>query len=138
MNDIVSFNNIVQIGLIGFTGLGFLLTSLKRPQYGLIANLVGQIFWLYSSYRAWREADQLGIFVSTIFVTIIQTTGLSLHRPLELLAAALLGLRSVLRFPQGHISSLSPSLASGLFLRKKERANNVSVPRPSGDRAEQR
>jgi hypothetical protein len=77
MNDIISFNDIVQIGLIGFTGLGFLLTSLKRPQYGLIANLVGQIFWLYSSYRAWREADQVGIFVTTIFVTLILVYGVS-------------------------------------------------------------
>lgn len=77
MNEIVSFNAVAQIGLVGFTGLGFLLTSLKRPQYGLIANLVSQMFWLYSSYRAWREADQVGIFITSICVTLILVYGVA-------------------------------------------------------------
>src|SRR5262249_20631569 len=59
------------------TGLGFLLTSLKLPHYGVIANLVGQVFWLYSSYRAWREADQIGIFISTICITLILAYGVT-------------------------------------------------------------
>jgi hypothetical protein len=45
----------MQIGLVVCTGLGFLLTSLKQPHYGVIANLIGQVFWVYSSYRAWRS-----------------------------------------------------------------------------------
>jgi hypothetical protein len=61
----------MQIGLVVCTGLGFLLTSVKLPHYGVIANLIGQVFWLYSSYRAWREADQIGIFISTICITLI-------------------------------------------------------------------
>jgi len=77
MNEIVSFNGVVQIGLVGFTGLGFLLTSLKRPQYGVIANLVSQMFWLYSSYRAWREADQIGIFITSICITLILIYGVA-------------------------------------------------------------
>jgi hypothetical protein len=77
MNEIVSFNAVVQIGLVGFTGLGFLLTSLKQPQYGLIANLVSQMFWLYSSYRAWREADQVGIFITSICITFILAYGVA-------------------------------------------------------------
>ena len=52
-----SLNTVMQIGLVGFTALGFLLTALKLPQYGLVANLISQIFWLYSSYQAWRQAD---------------------------------------------------------------------------------
>ncbi len=66
----VSFNTVAQVCLTIFTVLGFLLTSLKLPQYGLIAALISQVFWLYSSYRAWREANQLGIFVTTIFIVI--------------------------------------------------------------------
>jgi hypothetical protein len=77
MSEILSFNGFVQVGLIGFTGLGFLLTSLKRPQYGLIFNLAAQVFWLYSSYRAWREADQFGIFATTICITIILIYGVA-------------------------------------------------------------
>ena len=70
-------NIIMQIGLVVFTALGFLLTSLKLPHYGVIANLIGQVFWLYSSYRAWREADQIGIFVSTVVITLILVYGVT-------------------------------------------------------------
>jgi hypothetical protein len=70
-------NILMQIGLVVCTGLGFLFTSLKLPHYGVIANLIGQVFWLYSSYRAWREADQIGIFVSTICITLILIYGVT-------------------------------------------------------------
>ena len=69
------FNGIMQVGLVGFTLGGFLLTSLKMPEYGLILNLVAQIFWMYSAYRAWREANQIGIFVNTICITMIVMYG---------------------------------------------------------------
>ena len=70
-------NILMQTGLVICTGLGFLLTSLKLPHYGVIANLVGQVFWLNSSYWAWREADQIGIFISTICITIILVYGVT-------------------------------------------------------------
>lgn len=70
-----AMNSVMQIGLVGFTMLGFLLTSLKLPQYGLIANLISEIFWLYSTYRAWKEADQLGMFINTLIVTAILILG---------------------------------------------------------------
>jgi hypothetical protein len=67
----------MQIGLVGFTMLGFLLTGFKLPQYGLIANLISEIFWVYSSYKAWKEADQIGIFVTTIVITLILAWGVA-------------------------------------------------------------
>lgn len=70
-----TFNSLMQAGLIGFTVLGFLLTSLKLPQYGLISNLVAEIFWLYSSYKAWKEANQVGILIATIFIGLILIAG---------------------------------------------------------------
>ena len=72
-----SVNTVMQIGLVGFTALGFLLTALKLPQYGLVANLISQIFWLYSSYQAWRQADQIGIFVATVCITLILIGGIA-------------------------------------------------------------
>lgn len=75
MKKYLTLNNFMQIGLIGFTVTGFALTGLKLPEYGLIANLVSQIFWLYSSYKAWRNADQFGIFVTTIFIALIILAG---------------------------------------------------------------
>ena len=50
---------------------------MKLPHYGVAANLVGQIFWLYSSYRAWREADQIGMFILTIGITLILLYGVA-------------------------------------------------------------
>lgn len=72
----ISFNALVQIFLTAFTILGLILTSLKLPQYGLIAALISQFFWLYSSYKAWREAKQIGMFITTIIVTLIILFGL--------------------------------------------------------------
>jgi hypothetical protein len=69
------FNALMQMGLVGFTLVGFLLTSLKYPQYGLISNLISQIFWLYSSYKAWKEANQIGIFINTICILLILVYG---------------------------------------------------------------
>ena len=68
-------NVLMQIGLVGFTAGGFLLTALKLPQYGLISNLIAEVFWMYSSWRAWREANQIGIFIATIFITLILIGG---------------------------------------------------------------
>ena len=70
-----SLNTLMQIGLVGFTMLGFLLTSLKLPQYGVIANLISEIFWIYSAYKAWKEANQVGMFISTLIVTAILIFG---------------------------------------------------------------
>lgn len=64
-----------QVGLVFFTLGGFLLTSLKFPEYGLILALISQVFWLYSSYLAWRSADQIGMFVNTVITSLIITYG---------------------------------------------------------------
>lgn len=72
----INFNAVAQICLPIFTILGFLLISLKHSEYGLIATLISQIFWFYSSYKAWKEAKQLGIFITTIFISITVIFGL--------------------------------------------------------------
>jgi len=68
-------NTAMQIGLVFFTLLGFLLTAMKLPQYGLASNLFAQIFWFYTSIKAWREANQIGILINTIVVTLIVAYG---------------------------------------------------------------
>jgi hypothetical protein len=75
MRKILTLNAFMQLGLVAFTALGFLLTALKLPQYGLIANLLSQFFWLYSAYHAWRRADQVGIFVASVCITLILIGG---------------------------------------------------------------
>jgi len=71
MKKYLTSNNILQFNLVFFTILGFLFISLKLPQYGLILTLISEIFWLRASYKAWKEAGQFGIFINTIFITVI-------------------------------------------------------------------
>jgi hypothetical protein len=75
MPKTITVNALMQVGLVTLTALGFLLTALKLPQYGLIANLISQIFWLYSAYQAWRRAEQIGILITTVFITLILLGG---------------------------------------------------------------
>ena len=69
------FNKFTQVFLPTFTILGFAFTSLKKPELGLIFNLVAQIFWLYSSWQAWKKANQIGIFITTLVITVIVLYG---------------------------------------------------------------
>ena len=75
MKKQLNFNDYMQVGLVAFTMLGFLLTSLKYPQYGLIVNLISEFFWVYSSYKSWKQAGQIGMFINTIVITIIVMFG---------------------------------------------------------------
>jgi hypothetical protein len=70
------FNNVAQFALPGLTIGAQIATSLKFPQYGLILNLLAQPFWLYSSWKAWKQAGQIGILITTIIFTIITTLGI--------------------------------------------------------------
>ena len=69
------WNATVQVCVPGLTALGFLLISMKQPGYGVIVSLFSQIFWLYSSYKAWKTAGQVGIFVNTVISTLIFAYG---------------------------------------------------------------
>jgi hypothetical protein len=48
---------------------------MKLPEYGLILQLISQIFWIYSSWKAGKEAGQWGIFVTTLFISTIVVYG---------------------------------------------------------------
>jgi hypothetical protein len=69
------FERITQILLPMFTITGFLATSMKEPQIGLALNLFAQIFWLYSGWKAWKKANQIGIFINSIIITLILLYG---------------------------------------------------------------
>jgi hypothetical protein len=70
-----SWHTFAQVGLTTFTLLGILFTSLKLPQYGLISIFISEFFWVYSSYKAWKEAGQIGIFLTTVVYTLIALFG---------------------------------------------------------------
>lgn len=71
------FDKSTQVLLPFFTIAGFALTALKLPQWGLISNLIAQIFWLPSSYKAWKQAGQIGIFATTTIITLITIVGVA-------------------------------------------------------------
>jgi hypothetical protein len=64
-----------QVLLPTFTILGFFLVSIKKPELGLPLQLIGQIFWLYTGYVAWKKAGQIGIFISSLALTVIVLFG---------------------------------------------------------------
>ncbi|EKE19756.1 MAG: hypothetical protein ACD_8C00113G0004 [uncultured bacterium] len=53
-----------------------IITALKYPQYGLIVNLLAQPFWLYSSWKSYKEAGQIGIFVNTVVFSLVTLGGI--------------------------------------------------------------
>ncbi len=50
--------------------------ALKYPQWGLIINLASQPFWLYSSWKSYKEAGQIGILITTVIFTVITILGI--------------------------------------------------------------
>jgi hypothetical protein len=69
------FDAITNICLPVLTIACTALTALKLPQWGLAVNLVAQVFWLYSAYRAWKDANQVGIFITSVVMTVIIAAG---------------------------------------------------------------
>jgi hypothetical protein len=64
-------DSLSQIAIPIFTVLGYLLTSIKHPEWGLIASLISQPFWFHSSYKAYKEAGQVGILITSIILSLI-------------------------------------------------------------------
>lgn len=70
------FNATSQFALPLLTIGAQVAIAMKYPQYGLIINLAAQPFWLYSSWKSWKEAGQVGIMITTIIITIVLTFGI--------------------------------------------------------------
>lgn len=70
------FNILSQFLLPAFTLGAQLAVALKDPQLGLILNLLAQPFWIYSSWKAFKQAGQIGMLVNTIAFTAITAFGI--------------------------------------------------------------
>ncbi|KKP90537.1 MAG: hypothetical protein US57_C0001G0011 [Candidatus Moranbacteria bacterium GW2011_GWC2_37_73] len=64
-----------QVALPALTLGGQLAIALKFPKYGLVLALASQPFWLYSSWKAYKQAGQIGIFVNTVFFCLVTLFG---------------------------------------------------------------
>ena len=70
------FNSITQIALPFFTVGAQIATAFKYPQWGLIINLIAQPFWIYSSWKSYKGAGQIGIFITSIIFTVVTIVGI--------------------------------------------------------------
>ncbi|PLX21056.1 hypothetical protein C0584_04715 [Candidatus Parcubacteria bacterium] len=75
MNRIQFFDRSSQIAIPLFTLSGILAISLKHPALGLVLNLTAQPFWIYSTWKSYKKAGQIGMFINTIVMTLITVFG---------------------------------------------------------------
>lgn len=69
-------NAIVQVAIPGLTITTQIAIALKYPQWGLTINMLAQPFWIYSGWKAYKQAGQIGLFITTIIITIIIGLGI--------------------------------------------------------------
>ena len=69
------FNSFSQVAIPLLTLSGQIFTSMKLPQWGLILLLTAQPFWLYSSWKSYKNAGQVGILINTVVFTLITIFG---------------------------------------------------------------
>ena len=53
-----------------------ILVSLKLPEWGIVVNLMAQPFWIYSTYRAYKKAGQVGLLINSVVFTLVLIGGL--------------------------------------------------------------
>ena len=70
------FDRATQIFLPVLTLLGYLLTGLKHPAQGLLFSFAAQVFWLYAGWKAWKQAGQIGLFVTAVGLTFVLAYGI--------------------------------------------------------------
>ena len=70
------FNMVTQVAIPVLTVGTQIAIALKYPQWGLVINLISQPFWIYSSWKAYKKAGQVGLLVTTIMVTIVICLGI--------------------------------------------------------------
>jgi hypothetical protein len=57
--------------------IGWLATSIKHPEYGLLFAFLAQLLWLHVTYRGWKKAKQIGGFVTTILEISVISFGIA-------------------------------------------------------------
>ena len=70
------FNTITQIAIPTLTISVQVAIAMKLPQWGLVIKMIAQPFWIYSAWKAYKEAGQIGLLITTILVTVVIGFGL--------------------------------------------------------------
>lgn len=75
-DDSSLFNKTTQIALPVMTIAVQAAIALKLPQWGLVINMLAQPFWIYSAWKSYKQAGQIGLLVTTLVVTVIIGLGI--------------------------------------------------------------
>lgn len=75
-DDSSLFNKTTQIALPVMTIAVQATIALKLPQWGLVINMLAQPFWIYSAWKSYKQAGQIGLLVTTLIVTVIIGLGI--------------------------------------------------------------
>lgn len=70
------FNKVTQIALPVMTIAVQTAIAIKMPEWGLVINMLAQPFWIYSAWRSYKQAGQIGLLVTTLIVTVIIGLGI--------------------------------------------------------------
>jgi hypothetical protein len=70
------FNTFTQFALPTLTIATQIAIAAKYPKWGLIINMVAQPFWLYTAWKSYKQAGQIGFLITTIIVTAIVGVGI--------------------------------------------------------------
>jgi hypothetical protein len=68
-------NSVAQVAIPVLTIGGQLAIGLKYPAWGLVLCLLAQPFWLYSTWKAYKNAGQIGLLINTILFTLVTLFG---------------------------------------------------------------
>ncbi|MEI8344212.1 MAG: hypothetical protein WCF93_04645 [Candidatus Moraniibacteriota bacterium] len=70
------FNAVTQFALPILTISGQLAIALKYPHWGLLLALISEPFWLYSTWKSYKQVGQIGMFFNTVVFTVVTIVGL--------------------------------------------------------------
>ncbi|MDD2646601.1 MAG: hypothetical protein PHV78_02005 [Patescibacteria group bacterium] len=66
----------VNICIPVLTVLAYIIIGLKLPQWGLVVNLAAQPFWFYAAWKAYKEANQVGILITSTIISLALIFGI--------------------------------------------------------------
>ncbi len=70
------FDSVTQFAIPILTIGSQIIISLKFPKWGLVVVLLAQPFWLYSTWKSYKQVGQIGMFINTVAFTAITIVGL--------------------------------------------------------------
>ena len=69
------FDLFTQFALPTLTIGSQVFIAIKKPEIGVLVNLAAQPFWIYSAYKSYKEAGQIGILLTAVIFLLVLMYG---------------------------------------------------------------